>query len=39
MIIKENSIIAAKSIVNSNIEPYSIYAGGPAKKIKERLIK
>ena len=39
VVIEEGSIIAAGSIVNSNVEPYSIYAGAPAKKIKERLIK
>jgi len=32
--IGENSIIAAKSLVNKEIESYSIYAGIPVKKIK-----
>ncbi|WP_345950878.1 MULTISPECIES: acyltransferase [unclassified Mucilaginibacter] len=30
------SIIAAGSVVTKNVEPYSIYAGVPAKKIKDR---
>ena len=34
--IGEGSIIAAGSIVTKNVEPYSIYAGMPAKKIKNR---
>ncbi len=34
--IGEGAVIAAGSIVTKNIEPYSIYAGVPAKKIKER---
>lgn len=32
----EGCIIAAGSIVTKDVEPYSIYAGIPAKKIKER---
>ena len=30
------SIVAAGSVVTKNVEPYSIVAGNPAKKIKER---
>ncbi|WP_320110144.1 acyltransferase [Pseudomonas corrugata] len=30
------SIIAAGSVVTKDVEPYSIYAGTPAKKIKDR---
>jgi acetyltransferase-like isoleucine patch superfamily enzyme len=30
------SIIAAASVVTKDVEPYSIYAGCPAKKIKDR---
>ena len=32
--IGRNSIVAAKSLVNKELESYSIYAGIPAKKIK-----
>lgn len=34
--IKTGSIIAAGSVVTKDVEPYSIYAGVPAKKIKSR---
>ncbi len=34
--IGEGSIIAAGSVVTKDVEPYSIYAGVPAKKIKNR---
>ena len=34
--IKEGSIIAAGSVVVKDVEPYSIYGGVPAKKIKLR---
>jgi len=34
--IGEGSIIAAGSVVTKDVEPYSIYGGAPAKKIKER---
>lgn len=34
--IKTGSIIAAGSVVTHDVEPYSIYAGVPAKKIKNR---
>lgn len=30
------SIIAAASVVTKDVEPYSIYAGCPARKIKDR---
>jgi len=32
----EGSIIAATSLVTRDVEPYSIYAGSPAKKVKGR---
>lgn len=34
--IKTGSIIAAGSVVTKDVEPYSIYAGNPAKKIHDR---
>ncbi|MCJ8211008.1 acyltransferase [Mucilaginibacter sp. RS28] len=34
--IQRGSIIAAGSVVTKDVEPYSIYAGVPAKKIKDR---
>lgn len=34
--IGEGSVIAAGSVVTRNVEEYSIYAGNPAKKIRER---
>lgn len=34
--IHRGSIIAAGSVVTKDVEPYSIYAGVPAKKIKDR---
>ena len=34
--IANGSIIAAGSVVTHDTEPYSIYAGIPAKKIKDR---
>lgn len=34
--IQQGSIIAAGSVVASNVEPFSIYGGVPAKKIKNR---
>jgi acetyltransferase-like isoleucine patch superfamily enzyme len=34
--IADGCIIAAGSIVTKDLEPYSIYAGAPAKKIKKR---
>jgi len=36
--IGKGSIIAAGSVVTKNVEPFSIYAGVPAKKIKDRTI-
>lgn len=36
VIIGEGSIIAAGSVVNRDVESYSIYGGVPAKKIRER---
>lgn len=35
----EGSVVAAGSVVTKNIEPYSIYAGIPAKKIRNRFSK
>lgn len=37
--IGQGSIIAAGSVVTGDIEPFSIYAGVPARKIKERFEK
>lgn len=34
--IGQGSIIAAGSVVTRDVEPYSIYAGNPARKIKDR---
>ncbi|MGI4020882.1 MAG: acyltransferase [Janthinobacterium lividum] len=34
--IGEGSIIGAGSLVTKDVEPYSIYAGTPAKKLKDR---
>jgi acetyltransferase-like isoleucine patch superfamily enzyme len=35
--IGEGAVIAAGSVVNKNVEPYTIVGGVPAKKIKDRL--
>lgn len=34
--IGDGAIIAAGSVVTKNVEPYCIYGGTPAKKIKDR---
>lgn len=34
--IGEGAIIAAESVVIKNVEPYTVVAGNPAKKIKNR---
>ena len=34
--IKEGAVIGALSLANKTTEPWSVYAGIPAKKIKER---
>ena len=34
--IGEGSIIGAGSLVTKNVEPYSIYAGSPARKVRGR---
>ena len=34
--IGEGAVVGAGSVVTKNVEPYSIVAGNPAKKIKER---
>ncbi|HET6224881.1 MAG TPA: acyltransferase [Bacteroidia bacterium] len=34
--IGKGAVIAAGSVVNRSVEPYTIYAGVPAKKIKDR---
>lgn len=36
VLVGQGSIIAAGSVVTKNVEPFSIYAGNPAKKIKDR---
>ncbi len=36
VLIKKGVVIGANSYVNSNLEEYTVYAGSPAKKIKER---
>lgn len=36
VIINDGAIIAAGSVVTKDVEPYSIYAGNPARKIKDR---
>lgn len=36
IVIKKGSIIAAGSVVTKDVDPYSIYGGNPAKKIKNR---
>lgn len=36
VVIGEGSIIGAGSVVTRNVEPYSIYAGVPARKLGER---
>ena len=36
--IGKGSIIAAGSVVTCNVEPYSIYGGNPARKIKDRFL-
>lgn len=34
--IGDGSVIAAGSVVTKDVEPYSIYGGNPARKIKNR---
>jgi acetyltransferase-like isoleucine patch superfamily enzyme len=34
--IGEGSIIGAGSLVTKDVEPYSIYAGVPARKVRDR---
>lgn len=36
VVFEEGACIGALSIANKNLEPYTLYAGIPAKKIKER---
>jgi acetyltransferase-like isoleucine patch superfamily enzyme len=36
IVIGDGTIIAAGSVVTKNLDPYSIYGGNPAKKIKDR---
>jgi acetyltransferase-like isoleucine patch superfamily enzyme len=36
VIIGEGAVVAANSVVTRNVEPFSIVAGSPAKKIKDR---
>lgn len=37
-IVSEGCVIGARAVVNGRLEPWSVYAGNPAKRIKERLI-
>lgn len=37
--IGRGSIIGAGSVITKDVEPYSIFAGNPAKKIKDRFKK
>ena len=34
-----HSVLSVKSVASSNLEPYGIYRGNPAEKIKERVIQ
>ena len=34
--IGDGAVIGACSLVNKDVEPYAVYAGVPAKKIKQR---
>ena len=34
--VEDGAVIGAKSLVTSDVEPYAIYAGIPAKKIGQR---
>ena len=34
--IGENSVVGANSLVNKDVPPFTIFAGSPAKKIKDR---
>jgi putative colanic acid biosynthesis acetyltransferase WcaF len=38
IIIGSHAVLAMKSVANSNLEPYSVYRGNPAIKIRERII-
>ena len=35
VIVGEGSVVAAGSVVSSDVEPYTIYGGVPAKKIRD----
>ena len=37
--LKSHSILSVGSVANMDLEPYSIYKGNPAVKIKDRVIK
>lgn len=39
IIIKEGCIIGARAVITKNSEPWKIYAGNPAKIVKERVLK
>lgn len=34
-----HSVLAAGSVANTNMDPYSVYQGNPAQKIRERVIE
>ncbi|MCB0760755.1 MAG: WcaF family extracellular polysaccharide biosynthesis acetyltransferase [Flavobacteriales bacterium] len=36
---KSHSVLSVNSVATSNLEPYSIYMGNPAVKIKDRIFK
>ena len=39
VICKDHSVLAAGSVANKNLEPYSVYQGNPAIKKRERVMK
>jgi putative colanic acid biosynthesis acetyltransferase WcaF len=39
ILIGSHAVLAMKSVANSNLEPYGIYRGNPAVKVKERVIE
>jgi len=39
IVIGSHAVLAMKSVANANLEPYGIYRGNPAVKVKERVIE